>query len=111
MNIYTKLFVKEYTKNPYKNRFGYKHWYMNLSYYNYKNRHREFDLPSIIQMNNLIPRFFNSLFYYRYNKNHRLIGSAIIIYENIEHGLYGEKHYYINGLNADYNNYKRRYIC
>ena len=71
MNIYTKLYIKEYTKTPYKNRFGYKRWYLNLSYNKYYYLHRNFDLPSKIWIYN---NKTYKIFYYMYGNRHRLIG-------------------------------------
>jgi len=86
MNIYNKLFILEYIKDPKLNKYGYKHWHINLS----RNRghlfHRDFDFPIIIYKN------YKS--WYRYNRRHRLIGPAKIKKDN-------EKYYYINNININ----------
>jgi len=93
MNIYNKLFILEYTKNPFYHTTGYKSWYLYLSKIHSYDYHRNFDLPAIVS---------NDLYYYannkckstkhlwcQYNKHHRLIGPALINY----HSNYKKQYY------------------
>ena len=84
MNIYNKLFIVEYTRNPHsKKPFGYKAFYLNMSKKKYWYYHRKFDLTSLIHK--------DYKYWYRFYKHHRLMGPA-----NISH-IENFKTYYING--------------
>ena len=88
MNIYTKLFIKEYVKYPYCE-VGHKFWYLNLSLKKYWYYHRNFDLVSLITVSQT--KKYRQ-YYFRYKTMHRLIGPAYIR-NNIN-----QKLYYINDV-------------
>jgi len=67
MNIYNKLFILEYTKDPNKKQF----WLLNLSKNKCHYYHRDFDLPSYINESYII--------WHQYNQFHRLIGPAHVV--------------------------------
>jgi len=71
MNIYNKLFVIEYSKDPSMiNYHDGKYWLTNLSKNKYLDIHRNFDLYAIIYKNNK--------YWYKHSQKHRLIGPSII---------------------------------
>ena len=82
MNIYNKLFIKEYSRDPIWS-FNGRYWPLNLSFKRYNFNHRNFDLFSIIRNN-------KSMIWHRNNKIHRLIGPAYIDVYNCA------KMYYLN---------------
>ena len=72
MNIYTKLFLKEYVKDPYFDNSNLSlEWNLNLSKNKYYFVHREFDLPSLLYDS-------SSKSWYRNNKLHRYIYCAMM---------------------------------
>ena len=89
MNIYNKLYIKEYVRYPYKNKYGSKVWYLTLSFKKYWYYHRNFDLVT----NSCCGKSKKDFqFYKRYNKYHRLIGPAFIHFD------YRMKSYWINDI-------------
>ena len=76
----------EYTKTPiYNHIFEYKIWLLNLSKKRCHYKHRNFDLYTTIG-NCCNKKWF------QYNKFHRLIGPAIVVYSYFE---YYRKRYYL----------------
>jgi len=77
MNIYNKLFILEYTRDPciyyHSNSFSI-HWILNLSENKYWYEHRNFDIVAYIN--------HDYICWSQYNKVHRIIGPASIIQSN-----------------------------
>jgi len=98
MNIYNKLFILEYTRNPIHYMSGDKFWILNLSKDKYNYMHRNFDIAAYIKNND-----YRS--WKQYNKDHRLIGPAIIRYKNSRYTLIRDienyKYYYIRNKITD----------
>jgi len=72
MNIYNKLFVLEYARNPsYNICNGMKCWYLNFSKQKSFYRHRDFDLYDSV--------CDNLKYWHIFNRLHKLIGPSIVI--------------------------------
>ena len=101
MNIYNKLFILEYVKDPWRSSsiWPMRIWYLNISKKKYNYKHRQFDLTASMELVHAITSLnigeqiksidISFKRWYKYSKLHRLIGPAIT------EGRY--KHYYMNG--------------
>jgi len=82
MNIYNKLFILEYSRDPkFYKKNNIKFWYMNLSKNRYHYIHRDFDLLSLIgymKLRNSLYPVLETKEWFKFNKIHRLIGFSFV---------------------------------